>query len=372
MRHPALWFAFSLLLICPVTASTKTDREHDGFVGPVRNVRIEKSLLVNRSGNWVEESRVLWLTVAYDSSGSLAERIFYSSDGSVWSKIVYAFDTEGNRSDVVYRSGKGRSASADGSDQTQSLTEFTRLRRTFKYDSSGNRTEEADYLKGGNLSRKTLYRFDANGFVKEIIEYAPDGTMLSRYANKFDEKGSITEQRRDESPGATARKESYSYEFDSAGNWIRRVATTHLLTDGKRVNEAKEVIYRAITYDSSQSTPDNGRAIDRSTDVTGGTSSLLTHPILIRKSGGVLQGSAISRVHPTYPPDAIAQRISGSVVVEVTVDEDGGVIAARALSGPDQLRGAAVSAAREWKFHPTELSGMAVKVIGTITFNFNL
>ncbi|HJQ67430.1 MAG TPA: TonB family protein [Blastocatellia bacterium] len=93
-------------------------------------------------------------------------------------------------------------------------------------------------------------------------------------------------------------------------------------------------------------------------------------PKIVRKSGGVLQGSATRRVTPTYPPLARAARVSGSVVVEVTVDEAGNVMSARAVSGHPLLKDAAVAAARGWKFTPTQLSGVPVKVIGTITFNF--
>jgi protein TonB len=93
-------------------------------------------------------------------------------------------------------------------------------------------------------------------------------------------------------------------------------------------------------------------------------------PKIVRKSGGVLQGSATRRPTPTYPPLARAARVSGAVVVEVTVDEAGNVISARAISGHPLLKDAAVAAARGWKFTPTQLSGVPVKVIGTITFNF--
>ncbi len=95
-------------------------------------------------------------------------------------------------------------------------------------------------------------------------------------------------------------------------------------------------------------------------------------PKIIRKSGGVFQTSATRRVEPVYPPLAKAARVSGTVVVEVTVDEEGNVISARALSGHPLLKDAAVSAAKGWKFSPTMLSGVPVKVIGTITFNFNM
>jgi TonB family protein len=94
--------------------------------------------------------------------------------------------------------------------------------------------------------------------------------------------------------------------------------------------------------------------------------------IVIRKSGGVLVSSATTRVEPAYPPLAKAARISGSVIVEVRLDESGNVMHARALSGHPLLKDSAVTAARGWKFTPTQLSGKPVKVVGTITFNYNL
>jgi TonB family protein len=95
-------------------------------------------------------------------------------------------------------------------------------------------------------------------------------------------------------------------------------------------------------------------------------------PKIIRKAGGVLQGSATNRVTPVYPPAAKEERVSGSVVVEVTIDEEGKVFAARAITGHALLKDAAVEAARGWTFTPTQLSGVPIKVIGTITFNFTL
>ena len=92
----------------------------------------------------------------------------------------------------------------------------------------------------------------------------------------------------------------------------------------------------------------------------------------IRKSGGVLQGGAVRKAQPLYPPLAKAARISGAVVVEVTVDEEGDVISARAVSGHPLMKDCAVAAARGWKFKPTSLSGVLVKIIGTITFNFTM
>lgn len=89
-------------------------------------------------------------------------------------------------------------------------------------------------------------------------------------------------------------------------------------------------------------------------------------------SGGVLNGKAISLPKPPYPPIAKTARASGTVTVQVTIDENGNVISASAVSGHPLLRAAAVSAARQARFTPTKLSGQPVKVTGVINYNFGL
>jgi protein TonB len=89
-------------------------------------------------------------------------------------------------------------------------------------------------------------------------------------------------------------------------------------------------------------------------------------------SGGVLNGKAISLPKPQYPAVAKAARQTGTVTVQVTIDENGGVISARAVGGPPLLQAAAVQAAYGARFSPTKLSGQPVKVTGVITYNFQL
>ncbi len=87
-------------------------------------------------------------------------------------------------------------------------------------------------------------------------------------------------------------------------------------------------------------------------------------------SGGVLNGKAISLPKPAYPPIAKQAHASGTVVVQVTIDENGSVISAHAVSGHPLLQAVAVAAARGARFSPTKLSGQPVKVTGVITYNF--
>lgn len=84
-------------------------------------------------------------------------------------------------------------------------------------------------------------------------------------------------------------------------------------------------------------------------------------------AGGVLNGKTVSLPAPDYPPSA---GVSGAVIVVVTIDETGKVIAAHAVSGPLVLRGASEQAARKARFTPTTLCGKPVKVNGSVVYNF--
>lgn len=87
-------------------------------------------------------------------------------------------------------------------------------------------------------------------------------------------------------------------------------------------------------------------------------------------SGGVLNGKAVHLVTPPYPAIARSAHASGSVQVQVLIDENGNVVSAHAVSGHPLLQAAAVAAARASKFTPTKLSGQPVKVNGVIIYNF--
>jgi VWFA-related protein/TonB family protein len=88
-------------------------------------------------------------------------------------------------------------------------------------------------------------------------------------------------------------------------------------------------------------------------------------------AGGVLNARAIKLPKPPFPETARRMRVSGTVNVEVTIDESGKVITARAVSGHILLREAAVLAAREARFTPTILHDKPVQVLGVIVYNFS-
>lgn len=87
-------------------------------------------------------------------------------------------------------------------------------------------------------------------------------------------------------------------------------------------------------------------------------------------SDNILNDQAISKPDPVYPAVARAARVSGTVIVQVTVDETGQVSSAQAASGHPLLRAAATQAAYQARFKPTHSSGKPVKLNGVLTYDF--
>lgn len=83
-------------------------------------------------------------------------------------------------------------------------------------------------------------------------------------------------------------------------------------------------------------------------------------------NGGNLNSKAIYLPQP----EVAAGQATGVVLVQVLIDEQGTVIEAKAVSGPQHLQAAAVNAAKFARFSPTTLMGEAVKVAGTLSYNF--
>jgi len=57
---------------------------------------------------------------------------------------------------------------------------------------------------------------------------------------------------------------------------------------------------------------------------------------------------------PAYPVIAVANKVSGAVLVDVEVDAEGIVAGANTISGPELLREAAREAALRWRFEPVK------------------
>ena len=93
-------------------------------------------------------------------------------------------------------------------------------------------------------------------------------------------------------------------------------------------------------------------------------------PLLIAST--VLQGKALERTKPSYPPLAKQIHLQGDVSVEVIISPEGRVESARVVSGHPMFAQCAQTAAMSWRFQPTFLNGVPVRVTGVIVFVFKL
>ena len=89
--------------------------------------------------------------------------------------------------------------------------------------------------------------------------------------------------------------------------------------------------------------------------------------------GGVVRPpQKVHHVAPVYPPIAQAARVSGTVIVEALIAEDGSVRDVKVLRSVALLDAPAVEAVRQWRFTPTLLNGVPVQVIMSVTVTFTL
>jgi TonB family protein len=92
----------------------------------------------------------------------------------------------------------------------------------------------------------------------------------------------------------------------------------------------------------------------------------------MRVTSSVLQGKAIERRKPIYPKLAQQIRLQDEVSVEVMISPEGRVESARVVSGHPMFAQVSQEAALGWRFQPTLLNKVPVRVTGVIVFVFKL
>ena len=90
----------------------------------------------------------------------------------------------------------------------------------------------------------------------------------------------------------------------------------------------------------------------------------------VKVGGAIRPPTKIKHVDPIYPAIAKSARVSGTVVLEATVDPVGKVIDTRVVKSVPLLDQAAIDAVQQWEYTPLVVKGLATPVVLTITVNF--
>ncbi len=204
----------------------KTDLEHDLLKGYVKTIVVHFARLSNVAGKLQEGELAFQTAATYNEKGLLAEKVFMEDRLKVQQR--YTHDPKGNRSITEIGRDKTRVLNwqckydSAGNRVQDVISDFATMesRTTYKYDPKGNRTEETINARHRREWRK-VYRHNDKG---DVIESA---TYLA---------------------GKLVTTEIYTYEFDAAGNWIKRITSVRQRNATQPVYEPMYVFYRTITY----------------------------------------------------------------------------------------------------------------------------
>ncbi len=166
-------------------------------------------------------------------------------------------------------------------------------------------------------------------------------------------------------------KESAAYfnrgdAFEKKGNAQQAIGDYQKVVDLDANNEAaKNNLKRLQVELLAKTTPPKPKEPEK-TPVVPDVSSNTPQVVQL----GQLNTLAVKLAVPVYPQLAQKLNIQGKVTVQVTLDEEGKVVSAKATDGQALLRSACEDATRSSKFKPTIVGNRAVKATGYVVYNF--
>lgn len=98
------------------------------------------------------------------------------------------------------------------------------------------------------------------------------------------------------------------------------------------------------------------------------TASGQTMPVRIAPEEA--ENHLIKKPAPAYPPLAEQTRISGVVILQISIDETGAASVQRFITGHPLLAQAAIDAVRQWKYQPFEIDGKPASVVTLVMVPF--
>ena len=248
MKHFLLVLIFCIACTQASVTKRESDREHDGFVGPVKKVFVEWSPV--SGGDYPVGSRCRRMTKVYDQSGRLMQHSLYlGACGSDEIRNDYSYAPDGSRAE--------KSQEIRGKDSppppppmalpSTSEEDKGEPRMIFKYDpSSGQQIESASIRPSGKIIYRTTYSYDGQRRMIEMTDYGRGGQVSSRrvFGYSGDERVPSSSVY-DDGKGNLYERATYSdYEFNSQGDWIRRTETSEDRFNRRSVSSAvREIEY---------------------------------------------------------------------------------------------------------------------------------
>lgn len=277
--------ALIFLLVCfSATVAAKTDWETDDLKGKVKSV-VSQNGVLSSDGKWLEalgdaEGR------DYDTNGYLQQTYRVERNGSPAAGSVTAYEysykdgviekiVERRNGKVVFTlkhkyDSKGRlvKAESDGG-LFRSITSFNpekgisemRLyastgvlmsRLVTVFNAQGQAVSIKSYDGSGRLQDEYRFSTGAEGQVTKSKWVTPasdkKSTLVVNEEFKYDQDGLELEKTAYDEQGNVLYRMGYAYEFDSHGNWTKKILSGWVTKDGQSYFEPQSATKRTITY----------------------------------------------------------------------------------------------------------------------------
>ena len=194
-----------LLSLTPVVSQTKTDKDRDRLLGPVKSVEAHIIDFLSQDNRQVELGRPLHITT-YNTDGNISEQTLFDANRTISARHVYTYDAN------------GRSTGYEEYNALADKTLSIARRHVYTLNEKGRRVEYIVLETNGSVGSRSVYKYDAKGNLTEQQWYLHTGRLSSRMVYTFDEKGNQTSQASYEADGALNWKNSSKY--DDSGNKI--------------------------------------------------------------------------------------------------------------------------------------------------------
>lgn len=230
-----------LVLICSfafvmeASAQNGADKDFLNLSGPVHTVRIEKAIFTCVFGKWLDSGkRAKGAYLEYDRTGNLADK----------DKSHFLREDPHERLHR-YPFGDGPSFV-----EKNSLAEDGTLIYTYLYffNNSSRQAETLIRNPDNSIDARTVYSFDMEGRLAEHITYDSDMQISGRSTYIYDDKGNQLEITNYEKDGIIANVLLFEYEFDSRGNWVKKIMTVKQPVNGEMKVSVYAPYYRTISY----------------------------------------------------------------------------------------------------------------------------
>src|SRR4029078_8378165 len=310
----------------PVAGGVPDSREQDGLKGPVRRVRVETANIVTRNGKQVELPKSVVEVSTYDAAGRKIDFVAYPVQGAIApGKEEYKYDDKGNIIEMTL-------LGSDGSVLSQE-------KYTYDLDEFGNWKKMTAAI--------AVYENGTISYEPPQVAYR---TLTSYYGPAVAKPGV---------PAAPVTAPSKQRTDAEAGPEANKPAPTQTpnVVSSTPANVAEKPTPLPPT--NTQPVSPTSTAADASKEDV--------KPAILRISEEVLRKAAIALPEPQYPADAEMAKASGPVQVELIIDPNGVVTAARATSGNPLLFDAATSAARQAQFLMSAFSDRPTSAYSVLT-----